>query len=44
MEEELTELGYRMYKDWTEEVRDSGMSSIDYYRKLLGIDKYYKRG
>tara|TARA_R100000773_G_C4195821_1_gene100033 strand:- start:32 stop:577 length:546 start_codon:yes stop_codon:yes gene_type:complete len=44
IEEELTELGYRMYKDWTEEVRASGMSSIDYYRKILGIDKYYKRG
>ena len=44
VEEELTELGYRMYKDWTEEVKSSGMDSIDYYRKLCGTYKYYKRG
>lgn len=43
IEEELTELGYTMYKDWTEEVRASGMSSIDYYRKLNGTYKYYHR-
>tara|TARA_S200000501_G_C20832164_1_gene747765 strand:+ start:592 stop:1140 length:549 start_codon:yes stop_codon:yes gene_type:complete len=42
VEEELTELGYQMYKDWTEEVAASGMSSIDYIRKLRGIDKYYR--
>jgi len=44
VEEELTELGYAMYKDWSEEVAASGMSSQDYYRKLRGILKYYKRG
>jgi len=33
-----------MYKDWTEEVAASGMSSQDYYRKLCGTLKYYKRG
>lgn len=43
VEEELTELGYAMYKDWTEEVAASGMSSIDYYRHLCGTLKYYKR-
>lgn len=43
-EEELTELGYAMYKDWTEEVAASGMSSKDYYRKLCGTLKYYSRG
>ena len=43
VEEELTELGYAMYKDWTEEVKASGMSSIDYYRKLCGTLKYYKK-
>ena len=43
VEEELTELGYRMYKDWTEEVASSGLSSIDYYRKICGTDKYYPR-
>ena len=43
VEEELTELGYEMYKDWTEEVAASGLSSQDYYRKLCGTLKYYKR-
>jgi len=43
VEEELTELGYAMYKDWSEEVAASGMSSIDYYRHLCGTLKYYKR-
>lgn len=43
VEEELTELGYAMYKDWTEEVAASGMNSIDYYRKLNGTLKYYKK-
>ena len=43
VEEELTELGYAMYKDWTEEVAASGLSSIDYYRKLCGTLKYYKK-
>ena len=44
VEEELTELGYSMYKDWTEEVAASGLSSKDYYRKLCGTLKYYNRG
>ncbi len=43
VEEELTELGYAMYKDWTEEVAASGLSSTDYYRKLCGTLKYYKK-
>ncbi len=42
VEEELTELGYQMYKDWTEEVLSSGMSSIEYMRKLRGTSKYYR--
>ena len=41
VEEELTELGYHMYKDWTEEVAASGLSSIDYYRQLKGTLNYY---
>ena len=44
VEEELTELGYAMYKDWTEEVAASGLSSKDYYRKICGTLKYYQRG
>ena len=44
VEEELTELGYAMYKDWTEEVKASGLSSKDYYRKICGTLKYYQRG
>ena len=43
VEEELTELGYNMYKDWSQEVALSGLTSKQYYRKLLGIDKYYKK-
>ncbi len=43
VEEELTELGYAMYKDWTEEVAASGLSSKDYYRKICGTLKYYQR-
>ena len=43
VEEELTELGYAMYKDWTEEVAASGLSSTDYYRKICGTLKYYKK-
>ena len=42
VEEELTELGYEMYKEWTEEVAASGLSSVDYLRKLNGTLKYYK--
>ena len=44
VEEELTELGYAMYKEWTEEVAASGLSSQDYYRKICGTLKYYQRG
>ena len=35
IEEELTELGYQMYKDWHEEIKASGMSPEDYKRKVL---------
>lgn len=42
VEEELTELGYAMYKEWTKEVKASGLSSLDYYRKINGTLKYYK--
>ena len=44
VEEELTELGYAMYKEWSEEVAASGLSSKDYYRKICGTLKYYQRG
>lgn len=43
MEEELSELGYHMYKDWTEEVKASGLSSVDRYRQICGTLKYYQR-
>ena len=33
VEEELTEFGYELYKDWQQEVRDSGMSAEEYKRK-----------
>ena len=35
IEEELTELGYQMYKEWHEEIRASGLSHEEYKRKVL---------
>ena len=35
IEEELTELGYQMYKEWHEEIRASGMTHEEYKRKVL---------
>lgn len=35
IEEELTELGYQMYKEWHEEIRASGMSPEEYKKKVL---------
>ena len=35
IEEELTELGYQMYKDWHEEIRASGLSHEEYKRKMF---------
>ena len=40
----LEEIGWQKYKDWTEEVAASGLSSQDYYRKLCGTLKYYRKG
>jgi len=35
IEEELTELGYQMYKDWHEEIKNSGLTNEEYKRKYL---------
>ena len=43
VEEELTELGYNMYKDWQEEIKSSGLSAEDYKKKLFGVSVIYKR-
>tara|TARA_R100000734_G_C3301189_1_gene91800 strand:+ start:55 stop:603 length:549 start_codon:yes stop_codon:yes gene_type:complete len=43
VEEELTELGYQMYKDWQEEINRSGLSSEEYKKKLFGVSVIYKR-
>jgi len=40
VEEELTELGYQMYKDWQLEIQASGLSPEEYKKKLFG----YKKG
>lgn len=32
-EEELTELGYQIYKEWQIEVKNSGMSKEEYYKR-----------
>jgi hypothetical protein len=37
MEEELTELGYEMYKDWHNEIKNSGMTRDDYVKKLFNV-------
>ena len=41
-EEELTELGYEMYKDWHNEIKNSGMSRDDYVKKLFNIPFFTK--
>ena len=41
-EEELTELGYEMYKDWEMEIQNSGMSREEYKKKLFGVSVIYK--
>lgn len=33
VEEELTEFGYELYKDWQEEIRASGLTAEEYKRK-----------
>ena len=43
VEEELTELGYQMYKDWQLEIKNSGLSAEEYKKKLFGVDVFYKR-
>jgi hypothetical protein len=37
IEEELTELGYEMYKSWHQEIENSGMSRDEYIKKLFNI-------
>ena len=37
VEEELTELGYEMYKDWNNEIKASGMSREEYTKKLFNV-------
>ena len=39
IEEELTEVGYELYKDWQEEIRASGMTAHEYKLKY-----YYPHG
>lgn len=41
VEEELTELGYELYRDWQEEIKASGLSRDEYLIKLKGYEKYY---
>lgn len=43
IEEELTEVGYELYKDWQEEIRDSGMSAHEYKLKYYYPHGYSKR-
>jgi len=43
VEEELTELGYQMYKEWQLEIKNSGLSAEEYKKKLFGVDFFYKR-
>lgn len=42
MEEELTELGYEMYKDWHNEIKRSGMSRDDYVKKIFNVPFFTK--
>ena len=42
VEEELTELGYEMYKDWELEIQNSGLSREEYKKKLFGVSVIYK--
>lgn len=41
VEEELTELGYKLYKSWQEEVAASGLNHRQYFLKMRGLEKYY---
>ena len=41
VEEELTELGYKLYKSWSEEVKASGLNHRQYYLRMMGLEKYY---
>lgn len=43
VEEELTELGYEMYKSWQLEIKNSGLTAEEYKKKLFGVDVIYKR-
>lgn len=43
VEEELTELGYAMYKDWQEEIQRSGLTAEEYKKKLFGVSVIYTR-
>ena len=36
VDEELTELGYQLYKEWQLEIQNSGMSEAAYKRKMFG--------
>lgn len=36
IEEELTELGYELYKEWQLEIKASGLSRDEYVKKLFG--------
>lgn len=42
IEEELTELGYKLYKSFQEELKESGLTLKQYVIKMHGYEKYYK--
>ena len=42
VEEELTELGYELYKDWQLEIQASGLSAEEYKQKLFGYESGFR--
>ena len=42
VEEELTELGYELYKEWQLEIQASGLTAEAYKQKLFGYKKGFK--
>ena len=42
VEEELTELGYELYKEWQQEIQASGLSAEAYKQKLFGYKKGFR--
>ena len=42
VEEELTELGYELYKDWQLEIQASGLSAEEYKQQLFGYENGFR--